>query len=126
MMASYFIDELPVESWIASDFQTLEFSVHDVDTGEPVDCHMMQSIRWILFRYGDPDNPLLNLKGIAVADDVSKFVVYVESELTKDLEGAYVQQPVRKDSSGKEFRPTQGQINIIARGNEGNSIYTQV
>ena len=83
-------------------------------------------IRWILFRYGDPDNPLLNLKGIAVADDVSKFVVYVESELTKDLEGAYVQQPVLIDSSGKEFRPTQGQINIIARGNEGNSIYTQV
>lgn len=119
-------DELQTERWIGSDFQELEFTVIDSVTGEPVDLTTFQEIRWVLFRYGDPDNPLLNLIGTVVASDSSKFNVYVESEFTRDLGGnLYVQQPVLIDSQGKEFRPAQGQIDIASRGNGDNSDYIQ-
>lgn len=119
-------DELQTERWIGSDFQELEFTVIDSVTGEPVDLTTFQEIRWVLFRYGDPDNPLLNLIGTVVASDSSKFNVYVESEFTRDLGGnLYVQQPVLIDSQGKEFRPAQGQIEIASRGNGDNSDYIQ-
>ena len=119
-------DELQTERWIGSDFQELEFTVIDSVTGEPVDLTTFQEIRWVLFRYGDPDNPLLNLIGTVVASDSSKFNVYVESEFTRDLGGnLYVQQPVLIDSQGKEFRPVQGQIDIASRGNGDNSDYIQ-
>ena len=119
-------DELQTERWIGSDFQELEFTVIDSVTGEPVDLTTFQEIRWVLFRYGDPDNLLLNLIGTVVASDSSKFNVYVESEFTRDLGGnLYVQQPVLIDSQGKEFRPAQGQIDIASRGNGDNSDYIQ-
>ena len=119
-------DELQTERWIGSDFQELEFTVIDSVTGEPVDLTTFQEIRWVLFRYGDPDNPLLNLIGTVVASDSSKFNVYVESEFTRDLGGnLYVQQPVLIDSQGKEFRPAQGQIDIASRGDGDNSDYIQ-
>lgn len=119
-------DELQTERWIGSDFQELEFTVIDSVTGEPVDLTTFQEIRWVLFRYGDPDNPLLNLIGTVVASDSSRFNVYIESEFTRDLGGnLYVQQPVLIDSQGKEFRPAQGQINIASRGDGDNSDYIQ-
>lgn len=118
--------ELQTESWIGADFQELEFQVFDSVTQGPVDLTTFQEIRWVLFRYGDPDNPLLNLVGTVVATDPSKFNVYVNSEFTTDLGGSlYVQQPVLIDSQGKEFRPAQGQIHLVARGNGENSTYIQ-
>lgn len=114
--------ELETVSWIAGSFQELEFQIKSPDVSEPVDLTIFSDIRWVLFRYGDPDNPILNLKGHVVASDTSKFNVYVLSEYTKDLDGLFVHQPVLIDSEGKEFRPSQGQIHISAQGKKDNSI----
>lgn len=114
--------ELETVSWIAGSFQELEFQVKSPDVTEPVDLVIFSEIRWVLFRYGDPDNPILNLRGHVVASDTSKFNVYVLSEYTSELDGLFVQQPVLIDGEGKEFRPAQGQIHISAQGKKDNSI----
>lgn len=108
-------------SFIGGDFQELEFTVIDNETMLPVDLSYFLDIRWILFRLGDWENPILNLSGEILASDTSKFVIYINSEYTKNLSGLFVQQPMLIDSSEKEFRPAQGTINIIPRGNNLNS-----
>lgn len=120
------VQELQSVSWISADFQELEFTITDSVSNEPVDLSVFSDIRWVLFRYGDPNNPLLNLQGTVVASDTSKFNVYVNSEFTRDISGLFVQQPILIDSSYKEFRPVQGQVNIIPGGQRENSEYIQI
>lgn len=117
---------LPVETWIASDFQELEFAVYNFITQEPVDLTTFSEVGWVLFRYGNSGNPVLTLKGTVVALDNSKFDVYVDSELTENLGGeAYIQQPFLIDSNGTQFWPAQGLVYILSRGNKDNSDYIQ-
>lgn len=114
--------ELEFDTWIGGDYKEFEFTVKDQDNPlDPVDLTTFLEIRWILFRYGDSENPLLNLLGHVVAEDNSKFDVYIDSEYTKDISGLFLHQPVLIDSSGREFRPAQGGINIIPRGQGQNS-----
>lgn len=117
--------ELDTIEFIAGNFNNMEFTVKDGETGELLDLSTFSGVRWVLFPYGDPDSPILNLLGEVVSTDYSKFIVYIKSEYTKGLEGLYVQQPVLIDNRGKEFRPAQGYVNIIARGNGDNSVIVE-
>ena len=118
--------EFETISFVGGDFQQLEFFIKDTESDDPVDLSTFEEVRWILFRYGDPNNPILNLNGEVVASNTSIFNVYLESDLTKNLGGGlYVHQPALIDSKGKEFRPGQGHINIMPRGNGENSEYIQ-
>lgn len=118
--------ELPEAQWIGGNFETFEFTVHDLqDPTVPVDLTVFREIRWILFYYGDSENPILNLTGHIVVSDHSKFNVYIKSEYTDDLNGLFQHQPVLIDNSRKEFRPAQGLINIIPRGMSENSQYIE-
>lgn len=118
-------EELSPISFIAGHYQELEFTVTDTITKEPVDLVTFNSIKWVLFRFGDPENPLLTLDGHVVADDASKVDVFIDSEYTKDLDGFYVHQLILTDSNDKEFRPAQGGISIVPRGWEENSLIIQ-
>lgn len=122
-MASY---ELENDTWIAGDYNIYEFIVSDYDSpDEAVDLTTFLEIRWILFRYGDSETPVLNLLGEVDASDHAKFSVNIESEYTRDLKGLFVHQPLLIDSNGREFRPAQGVVNMISRGKGENSQFIQ-
>lgn len=116
-----FSGELDEFSFIAGNFQELEFQVRDMETSEPVDLNDLNEIRWVLFRYGDVDNPLLSLKGVVSLTDPSIFRITIKTDYTKDLSGLFMHQPILIDGEGREFSPAQGLINIISRANRENS-----
>lgn len=113
------------QSFIAGAFRELVFKVIDDGTKEDIDLTTFQDIRWLLFPYGNPYTPSLDLEGTVLPSDTSSFNVILKSEYTKELTALYIQQVLLIDSNGKEFRPIYGQIEIITRAFEENSMFTE-
>ena len=117
--------ELPPISFLGGDFQQWEYAVTDKDDGSEADLTYFQAVGVVIFRPGDAGNPILKILGSVVAANASHFVVNIKSSYTKNLEDVYIQQPFLIDSDGDEFRPGQGTVNIIPRGNIENIEFAQ-
>ena len=115
-------NQLEDMTFIAGDYKFLIFDVYDGETQQPVDLTLFKEIRWILFPYGNPTNPILNLSCEVVAEDHKKFQVSIKSEYTENLIGLFIQQAILTDNAGKEFVPAQGQFEIIPQGERDNAI----
>jgi hypothetical protein len=115
-------NQLAEMTFIAGDYKFLEFQVFDGETQTLVDLSLFKEIRWVLFPYGNSENPILNLKGSVVASDNTKFDVSIKSEYTENLVGLFVQQVTLIDMANKEFVPAQGYFEIIPKGQKDNSI----
>ena len=120
--ASTSITYLPDETFISGHFHELSFGFVDAESNEPVDLTTFEDVRWVLFRSGDPNTPLLNLQGVVLASDSSSFIVYIKSDYTKDVSGLFVQQVLLIDGVGNKKYPCEGYVNIKPRGEEENSL----
>lgn len=116
--------ELDPVSFIAGDYQEFEYDIVDVETGKPVDLRAATELKMALFRWGHNDTPAVVVNGFRVAVDgvESAFKVILDSKITAELSGFYIQQPILVDSTGKIFRPGQGTVNVIPRAYEENAV----
>lgn len=101
---------LPTIDIIAGSTQVLNFEVFD-KKGNPMDLEGA-SVLWYLAQFGNTEVSVLEpVIGEIVKDNV--FRINLTSNMTKNLSGTFVHQPLIKDIGGEEFRPAQGIINII-------------
>lgn len=82
------------------------------EDGEPVDLSS-STTKWTLSYMGDPDNAIATVNGEVY--DVNKFIIKMSSDITKELSGKVVHQPILVDYDGNEYRLAQGLITIISR-----------
>jgi len=73
------------------------------------------TITWVLCPIGQPSYVVLTKTGVASGSPTNEFTITLLNADTKYLGGVYTHQPVVVDSIGKEFRQSQGILNIIPR-----------
>jgi len=65
--------------------------------------------------YGNPQYATLTINGVLLGTASNRFKVTISGSSTKDLQGKFTHQPVILDYDGKEYRPSQGVLIILAR-----------
>lgn len=118
MRIDYKIELEPV-AFIAGDYQEFQYNVSDSESGLGVSLDSCQ-LKVALYPYGDNENPRLVVDGELLENSSSSFKVKLDSAMTKDLGGLYVQQPIIIDNDGQTFRPGQGTVNIHPRAFDEN------
>lgn len=104
------INALDEFTMIQNGREILQFSVFYSD-GTPVDLTSIQSIYWVLCRYGNPNYSVLKKEAQEIFEN--NFQIILDPQDTTYLSGKYIQQPVIVDFYGVEHRFSQGIINFI-------------
>ena len=107
------VNVLPEDSFIAGTHRTYTFDITD-ESGSAVDLSSCQSLTWQMARFGTSAS-VVSASATYAGSPVNRMSVEILSSATQNLSGKYVHQPIIKDASGNEFRPSQGIITIFAR-----------
>jgi hypothetical protein len=104
------INYIPDISFIAGTDQLWTYKVflEDGVTGANIS---QGTAKVIIFPYGFPDAPVLEINGTAT--DLITFEIFIPAASTLALSGKYIQQPILTDLSGNICRVGQGTIIIF-------------
>ncbi|HPE08173.1 MAG TPA: hypothetical protein PLT28_00375 [Saprospiraceae bacterium] len=113
-------------SMIAGDTAIFEYDVFNSATQEAVELINFHAIKWMLFNYGYPDNPIaiIDFDLETLGANYNRFKIEVDGVYTQNLHGLYMQQVYLLDGQDKEFYPAQGEIFILPRGKMENYVQT--
>lgn len=106
------INSLEEFSFIAGSSYTVYFTVYQDDGVTPMDLGGA-TVYWVLSPYGQPDYTSLQILGIITGTNTFNFTV--TTDMTKELSGKYIHQPLIISFGGDEYRPAQGLLTIIPR-----------
>ena len=102
------VNSLSEEQFIAGGEQYFEFKIYDSEAGTALNIDDL-SLRFSMNSMTDPSS-FNSLSVLAERKDANTFRVTITSEMTKNLRGVYLQQPILIDYTGKELKPAQGRI----------------
>ena len=102
--------ELEELVFVAGDFFTIEFTVHDSYSKELVDLTPFE-VSCVISALGNPNQIVLEKDGIKTGD--STYRIELLSSETIDLSGKFVYQPIIKLDEDKQHRPAQGILTIM-------------
>ena len=102
------VNSLSEEQFIAGGEQYFEFKIYDSETGTAIDISDV-NLTFSMNSMTEPSS-FNSLSIVAEHKDINTFRVTITSEMTKNLRGVYLQQPILIDYTGKELKPAQGRI----------------
>lgn len=108
-------NSLSEEQFIAGGEQYFEYKIYNSETGVPIDVSDL-NLRFTMNSMTDPSD-FNSISVDAELKDSTTFRVTLTAEMTKNLRGVYIQQPVLIDYTGKELIPAQGRIIIMQSNN---------
>lgn len=102
--------KLDIKDFIAGDYKEFEFSIEE----NTIDFTSLE-VTWIMCHINDNTTPIL-VKSSLNTNEIqrfgNKFIVFLNSEDTEDLEGIFIHQPQIK-VEGQIHKPAWGEIRII-------------
>ena len=99
--------------FIGGTLQELTFDVYD-SASAPLDLSNT-TCYWVMSPYGNPQYATLTINGVQSGTVTNQFRVTISGSSTQNLQGKFTHQPVILDYNGKEYRPSQGVLIILAR-----------
>ena len=99
--------------FIGGTLQELTFDVYD-SASAPLDLSNT-TCYWVMSPYGNPQYATLTINGVQSGTVTNQFRVTISGSSTQNLHGKFTHQPVILDYNGKEYRPSQGVLIILAR-----------
>jgi len=100
-------------SFIGGTEQELTFYLYD-SASQILDLTSASWCGWEMGRYGSA-SAVLTKDAVVSGSPINKMVVILTTADTQDLSGKFIHQPVTVDNANKEFRPSQGSIQISSR-----------
>lgn len=105
------VNYLNESQFIAGGEQYYEYQLQNSETGALLDISDLRLVLTMNSLTSPSDFNSVQVE--AEYKDQNTFRVTLTSEMTKDLRGVYLQQPVIIDYLGKEIKPAQGRVIII-------------
>ena len=111
------VNSLSEEQFIAGGEQYFEFKIYDSESGTALDISDL-NLTFSMNSITDPSS-FNSISIVAEHKDINTFRVTIPSNMTKNLRGVYLQQPILIDYTGKELKPAQGRI-IVTQSTTSN------